>query len=220
MTPAIPLVPDGDQAQEWARRELADPVYQAAQPTWFDRAAQSVRDALVNLFSPDVSPQWAAVLAIAAAVVIVVVIVVSLVVWGVPRRRRPRGGRTRELFGDVDARSAAAMRAAAASAAQRGDWDEAIVLRFRATARGLDERGLIELPPGTTARQFGVRAQSLLASGGVPVDAAARAFEDVRYLQRPGTAAGYDLVARADDALAAAGPRTDAPLDAQTAGAL
>ena len=32
-------IPDADEAREWAERELADPVYRAAEPTAFDRAA-------------------------------------------------------------------------------------------------------------------------------------------------------------------------------------
>ena len=202
----IPLVPDGEQAREWARQELADPVYQAARPTWFDRAAQAGRDLLASLFSADVAPEWAAVLALVAAVLVIAVIIVALVVWGIPRRASSRTHRSGELFGDVDYRSADGLRAAAAAAQSRADWDAAIVLRFRAAARGLDERGMLELAPGTTARQFAHRAEALLSAGSADLRGAARVFEDVRYLQRPGTAAGYDLVAAADTALARSHP--------------
>ncbi|HIE60650.1 MAG TPA: DUF4129 domain-containing protein [Microbacterium sp.] len=77
-----------------------------------------------------------------------------------------------------------------------------MVLRFRAAARGLDERGLIELAPGTTARQFAVRADALAAPVSAGAREAATVFEDVRYLQRPGTETGYVVVAAADSALA------------------
>jgi len=201
----IPLIPDGEQARDWAMQELADPVYQAAKPTWFDRAAQAARDALASLFSPDVAPEWAAILALVAAIIAIAVIVIAILVWGVPRRASSRRARTGELFGDVDYRTADGLRTAAEAARSRRDWDAAIVLRFRAAARGLDERGLIELAPGTTARQFAVRADALTAPTSGRVGDAATVFEDVRYLQRPGTEAGYAVVAAADRALAQLG---------------
>ena len=61
---------------------------------------------------------------------------------------------------------------------------------------------LIELAPGTTARQFAVRADALAAPASAAVRDAATVFEDVRYLQRPGTDAGYEVVAAADTVLA------------------
>lgn len=198
----IPLIPDGEQAREWARRELADPVYQTAEPTWFDRAAQAGRDVLASLLSPDVTPEWAAVLALIAAVVVIAIIIIAILVWGMPRRAAPRTPRSAELFGDVDYRTARGLRSAAEAARGRRDWDAAIVLRFRAAARGLDERELIDLAPGTTARQFAVRADSLLSAGSRAVREAAAVFDDVRYLQRPGTEVGYEIVAAADSALA------------------
>jgi hypothetical protein len=198
----IPLIPDGEQARDWAVQELADPVYQAAQPTWFDRAAQAARDALASLFSPDVAPEWAAILALVVAIIAIAVIVIAILVWGVPRRTSSRRARTGELFGDIDYRTAEGLRTAAEAARNRRDWDTAIVLRFRAAARGLDERGLIELAPGTTARQFAVRADALAAPVSAGAREAATVFEDVRYLQRPGTETGYVVVAAADSALA------------------
>ncbi|QPE05225.1 DUF4129 domain-containing protein [Microbacterium schleiferi] len=206
----IPLIPDGEQAREWAVRELADPVYQAAQPTWFDRAAQAGRDALASLFSPDVAPEWAAVLALVAAILAIAVIVIAILVWGLPCRTSSRSHRSGELFGDIDYRTAEGLRAAADAARRRGDWDTAIVLRFRAAARGLDERELVDLAPGTTSRQFAVRADALLVPGSAEVRRAALVFDDIRYLQRPGTEAGYGLVAAADSALARVVPAASA----------
>lgn len=207
----IPLVPDGEQARDWAVQELADPIYQAAQPTWFDRAAQAARDALASLFSPDVAPEWAAILALVAAILAIAVIVIAVLVWGVPRRSSARHRRSAELFGDIDYRTAEGLRAAAESARSRRDWDAAIVLRFRAAARGLDERGLVELAPGTTARQFAMRAEALVAPGTARVRDAAAVFEDVRYLQRTGTEAGYEVVAAADSALGRLAPALAEP---------
>lgn len=211
-----PLIPDGDQAREWAEQELADPVYRLAEPTWFDRAAQAVRDAVAAFFSPSLPPEWAAVLALIAGAVVVAIVIVALLVWGVPRRSRARRARNDLLFGDLDARSASGLRAAAQSAARRGEWDEAIVLQFRAAARGAQERDILDLQPGTTAQRFGAQADARVpdAARGV-VHAAAVVFDDVRYLRRPGTSDQLDLVIRADQVLQQVRPVGDAePVEA------
>lgn len=46
------------------------------------------------------------------------------------------------------------------------------------------------------------------------LESAAAAFDDVRYLRRPGTAALYATVAGVDDAAVAARPRASAPAEA------
>ncbi|MBN9213143.1 MAG: DUF4129 domain-containing protein, partial [Microbacterium sp.] len=86
-----------------------------------------------------------------------------------------------------------------AAAADRGDWDAAIVLRFRSFARGLSERGIVDPPPGATARAFARTAGATLPSLEGPALAAASVFDDVRYLGRPGTADAYALVRRLDE---------------------
>ena len=50
--------------------------------------------------------------------------------------------------------------------------------------------------------QFAVRADALAAPVSAGAREAATVFEDVRYLQRPGTETGYVVVAAADSALA------------------
>lgn len=202
MIALTPLIPDGDQAREWAQRELADPAYELAQPTWFDRAAQTVRDAIASLFSPSVPPEWAAVLALIVGGLVIGLVIVALVAWGVPRGSR--AGRTggTVLFGDVEDRTAAGLRSAAAAAQRREDWDQAVVLRFRAAARGVDERGILDLTPGTTAGQFATAAEAHLpGSARGRIRAAAGVFDDVRYLGRTGTPEGYRLVVEADELL-------------------
>ena len=73
---ALPLLPDPDQAREWAERELADPAYEAAEPTIIDRIAQAVGRFLGDLLRvPDTSgwgPSALIVLAIVVAVLIIV----------------------------------------------------------------------------------------------------------------------------------------------------
>jgi hypothetical protein len=195
----VPLLPDADQAREWAERELADPVYRAAEPTAFDRAARAVRDFIEGLFTAPLSGDWGPWAFVVLAVLVVAAIIVGLLIWGRPRT--PARGRppARAVFDEDDGRSADELRADAATAADRADWDEAIVLRFRAFARGLTERGIVDPPPGATARAFARSAGETLPALDASAARGAAAFDDVRYLGRAGTAAAYDLVRRLDD---------------------
>ena len=201
-----PLTPDGDEARRWAEDELAKPAYDIAEPTPFDRIARAIGDFIASLFDPQVSGGWGSVLAIVATVAVVVIIVTAFVVWGVPRVSRRAAARTPMLFGEAERRSAAALRAAAAERAQAADWDAAIVLRFRALARGCSERGVVDPPPGATVHGFARAAARAFPAFGARLEDAATAFDDVRYLRRPGTADLYRLVAAVDDDLAAARP--------------
>lgn len=205
-----PLLPDADEARRWAERELADPAYRAAEPTPFDRLARAVLEFLERLFSAPVSGDWGPWAFLVLALVVVAAIVVGVLVWGRPRalvRARPAA---RALFDDDDGRSADQLRGEAVAAAEREDWDAAVVLRFRAFARGLGERGIVDPPPGATARAFArSAADALPVLGAHPAEAAA-VFDDVRYLGRRGTAESYRLVARLDEAAVRARVGTDA----------
>nr|WP_301538744.1 DUF4129 domain-containing protein [Microbacterium sp. SYP-A9085] len=77
-------------------------------------------------------------------------------------------------------------------------------------ARGLLERGAVEPVPGATVHAFARAAGHVLPDLADALDAAAGAFDDVRYLRRPGTAALYAQVADADDRAQAASVRVQA----------
>src|SRR5690606_995171 len=87
-----------------------------------------------------------------------------------------------------------------------GDWSGAVVLRFRALARALAERGIVDPAPGATVPAFARQAARAFPDAQERLDAAAAAFDDVRYLRRPGTTELYALVAGADDVLAPSRP--------------
>lgn len=208
-----PLTPDGDEARRWAERELADPVYDAAEPTAFDRIARAIGDFLASLFATRLEGDWGPWASLVAAVVIVLVIVAAFLIWGVPRATG-RARSARELFGEDEQRTAAELRRDAAGLAARGAWDAAIVLRFRALARGLSERGAVDTPPGATVHAF-ARAAARAFPGHVDgLEAAAAAFEDVRYLRRPGTEELYLRIAAVDEAVTAARPLLAEPTGA------
>lgn len=201
-----PLTPDGDEARRWAEQELSDPVYDIAEPTPFDRVARAIGDFLEWLLNPDVSGVWGSAFAIVVTIVIVLVIVAAFLIWGRPRITRRAAARPDPLFADSEQRSAAELRAAAAERARAEDWNAAIVLRFRAIARGCIERGVIDPPPGATVHGFARAAAQAFPQLAARLEAAASAFDDVRYLRRPGTARLYALVAEVDDEVGAARP--------------
>ncbi|WP_374311280.1 DUF4129 domain-containing protein [Microbacterium sp.] len=201
-----PLEPDGDEARRWAETELSDPAYDIAEPTLLDRAAQAIRDFLAGLFSTELSGEWGSLFAVIAAAVVIAVIAVAFAVWGVPRSTRRARAASAALFGEEEGRSASQLREAAASAARAQRWDEAVVLRFRALARGCVERGVVDTPPGATVHAFARAAARAFPGLAGDLETAASAFDDVRYLRRPGTPELYRLVADADDAVVAARP--------------
>jgi hypothetical protein len=200
-----PLTPDGDEARRWAQRELAESVYAIAEPTPFDRIARAVGDFFASLFSVQLDGGWGPWVAIVAAAVVAVVIIAAILVWGVPRATG-RSGASHTLFGVDEQRSAVELRRDAASLAAKGEWSEAIVLRFRALARGLVDRGAVDTPPGATVHAFARAAAHAFPRSGYELESAAAAFDDVRYLRRPGTEELYRRIAAVDDTVTAARP--------------
>ncbi|MFC8681005.1 DUF4129 domain-containing protein [Microbacterium ureisolvens] len=201
-----PLAPDGDEARRWAEQELSDPAYDIAEPTPFDRIARAIGDFIASLFNPDLSGGWGSTFALVAAIVLAVVIVAAFLVWGVPRVTRRAAARTPLLFGEAEGRSAAQLRAAAEERVGVADWEAAVVLRFRALARGCLERGVVDPPPGATVHAFARAAARAFPALAADLEDAATAFDDVRYLRRPGTRELYRLVASVDEAVTSARP--------------
>ena len=201
-----PLTPDPDEARRWAERELSDPAYDIAQPTPLDRVAQAIGDFIAGLFGTPLPGGWGSVFAVIAAVVIVAVIVAAFAIWGRPRGSYRSRRSTDALFGDAERRTAADLRRDAEAHASRGEWDPAVVLRFRALARGLDERGIVDTPPGATVHAFARAAEREFPDARTGLDAAAAAFDDVRYLRRPGTPELYRSVVDIDESLSARHP--------------
>lgn len=201
-----PLLPDPDQAREWAEKELADPAYQAAEPTLIDRASQAVARFLNDLLEVPQTDGWGPTVFVVLGVLVVAAIAVGILIWGRPRASVRAVPAARALFDDDDTRSADELRAEAEAAAQRDAWDDAVVLRFRAVARGLSERGLVDPPPGATVRAFARAASDALPALSTGLETAATTFDDVRYLRRPGTRERYALIVDLDDAAVRARP--------------
>jgi len=201
---APPLDPDAPEARRWVLDELAKPEYRAAEPTAFDLAAQAVRDWIVDLFS-GATGLPAPALALIVVLVVSALVIVGLLVFGVPRLRR-RAGAPVPLFDDADVRDAPTLRRAAEAAAARGDWTLAVEERFRALVRGLVERELVRVHPGTTAHGLADAAARPFPDRARDLEAAAAAFDGVRYLARAGTEPVYLRVTELERAIATTRP--------------
>lgn len=204
-----PLTPDRDEAYDWLVRELSKPEYTAAQPTLIDRIASALRDWFMSLVSPG-DGTFAAWVPVIIVVLVIAAIVSAILIWGVPRRNRT-GERTAPLFGESDTRTARELRDAASAAARAEDWDTAVLEAFRALARGLDERTIITVLPGTTASGCARAASAAFPASAVGLRAAASDFDAVRYLDGHMTRRQYEAIAALDDSISRAAPeRRDA----------
>lgn len=195
------FVPDGDEARRWAEEELANPKYADAKPTWFDLVARDVGRFLADLFSSQNGANIGPSALIIVSVIIVGALVTALIIWGRPRSSRAVRRAHGDLLGENDDRSAAQLRADAERCAREGDWDTATVLRYRAMARGLLERDLIDPAPGATAQSIAREASTVFADEATAMRRAAVSFDDVRYLRRPATEERYRELAATDDRL-------------------
>ncbi|TFD63670.1 DUF4129 domain-containing protein [Cryobacterium ruanii] len=205
----VPVTPNAPDARQWLREELAKAPYEAARPTWFDRASQGFLD-WINSLAVSGDGSLADWLPVVAVVLILAALVAGWLLFGAPRlARRRRSGS--DLFGTIDQRSSAEMRTAADAAASQGDWSLACEEIFRSLARGLAERTVLVGQPGTTAHDFAARARLVFPSSGPALASAADTFDRVRYLEQAGTEPDYLALAALEAAVRAASPAVLAP---------
>ena len=196
------FVPDGEEARHRAEEELSRTVYAEAQPTWFDLLARDVLAWFLQLFAQGDSGRAGPIALIIVCVVVVAALIVALILWGRPRRTRAVRRGDADLLGARDDRSAARLRADAERAARTADWEQACVLRYRALARGLLERDLIDPAPGATAQAIAREAATAFPDETPALHRAASAFDEVRYLEHPATEELYRQIADTDARLA------------------
>lgn len=171
----VPATPDASQAREAAERELARPEYHAQETLW-ERLWRWIVEHLDPGNVMPGAPRWVSIL----IVVVVVLALVALLLALLSRITRVRRARAERALFDDD-RSSTALTRAADDAAGQGDWATAVVERFRAIIRSLDERGLIEDYPGMTAREAATLAARALRSLRQELLQAAALFDSVRY---------------------------------------
>ncbi len=183
----VPVIPDGSTAQDWALDELSKPIYHEGKSlaTMLYEWLQEFFTELLKAAEQTSLPSW--------LLLAIVVLAVGLAAWkfvGVPLQRNRR--QATPMFAD-QARSAASFRDEADAAAAAGDYSAAVIARFRAIIRSLEERAILDEAPGRTAREAGFEAGQVLSAQASALASAARLFDQVAYGK---SGAGID-----DDAL-------------------
>ncbi len=176
LTPAdVPVLPGAEQGRSWAREELAGPGYE--RPGLVRRGLEWLLDQLQRLPLPEGNGS-------ALATGVLLVVVALLLAWALRRAGGPlarRGAAAGDAVFEAGPRSAAQHRADADRAAAAGDWRTAVLERFRAVVRELEERGVVPEQPGRTAGETADAAGTRLPALAAELRAAARLFGDVRY---------------------------------------
>ena len=185
----VPVDPDAETARRWAEQELADPIYHQGESLlqvvlrWIQERFAEAQNALSTMDGRSA--------ALVLGSLVIVGVVVTLLVVGPVRRSRRSQRSSVEVFVD-DNRTAAELRRSADALAAAGRWSEAVLDRFRAILRSLEERAVVDERPGRTAHEAAVQAAEVLPPRAADLHRASRLFDDVCY--------GDVEMGRADDA--------------------
>lgn len=185
----VPVDPDAAEAQRWAEEELAEPIYQN-DPGLLERILRFLGDLLDGIQALNVNAPSSLVPVLIVAAFVAVVVVSLLLGGRVRARRRAETPASHQLFEDT--RDSADLTATADAAAARGDWATAVLERFRALVRSLDERSVLDDRPGMTAHEAAGMAAAALPDQARGIRWAGRLFDDVCY--------GHLTPTREDDA--------------------
>jgi hypothetical protein len=191
------------EGQRLARTELSKAIYHPGVPVT-ERIEQAI-GRFLNSAGASVPVGWWAIVALAALLVIVIAAILAWV--GPVRRSRSRAMDPLLSSGQLSAHD---HRQKAERMATAGDYAAAIIESVRAIAVDLEERGILTPRVGRTAAEFAAEAGQPLPGHATGLRAAARLFDDVRYGERAGTAAGYQQVRELDVAIRAARPAVSA----------
>ena len=174
----VPVDPDAETARRWAEQELADPIYHRGESLlqvvlrWIQERFAEAQNALSTMDGRSA--------ALVLGSVVIVGVVVTLLVVGPVRRSRRSQRYSVEVFVD-DNRTAAELRRSADALAAAGRWSEAVLDRFRAILRSLEERAVVDERPGRTAHEAAVQAAAVLPPRASDLHRASRLFDDVCY---------------------------------------
>ncbi|MFN8077212.1 MAG: DUF4129 domain-containing protein [Kineosporiaceae bacterium] len=209
---SAPLTPSRDEARRWVAEQLhgsGDGTTSA-----LSRFLQWLRDLLPDNDSTGQAPLWweitRALLVIGAMAALIAITARAGAVY----RGRAGASGAHAVLDDLDSSAEDHRRAADAHAAL-GDWGEAVVERYRAITRQLQDRGIVAALPGLTAHEVADAAAARLPDLAAALSRAAAVFDDVRYGDQPATGADDAALRELDDAVTRATP---SPATAATPG--
>jgi uncharacterized protein DUF4129 len=176
--------------QRIARRELAEISFWQRILQWLARLSQ-------GRYVPG---GWFGLIALAVLTVVVITVVIFWVRPGRTRGSPAAPVLSGEMLTARDYRRMAERHAAA------GEFAQAIVESVRAIAAELTERDILAPRPGRTADELAVEAGTQLPDLAGDLSAVTQLFDDVRYGDKGGNLAGYELARRVDKDVRAARP--------------
>jgi hypothetical protein len=212
LSPSLPqrLDPTPAEARTWLGDELHKASYQEP---WLDSVIRWFMDHLRALFN---GASQAANSGISAVVTLLVaLVVIALLVWVLPRvRREPAAARPEGAVLDDLAITAAAYRELASRALAEGRFEDAVLNGFRAIAKDMSDRTLLDDAPGRTAHEVSLALWPAFPGYAGRLAQAADLFDAVRYGRRPASADQASLVQQLDAELIKTRPvlATSSPL--------
>jgi hypothetical protein len=202
-----PLDPSSDEARRWLQEELAKGAYNP-QPGLVERFLEWL-DRLLSTTTESGAPSF-----LLPVVVVLVLAVLALVLLTVLRREtRPAGPGSGHVL-DVPDVDAATLRRRARAAAERADWDGAVLDGVRTVARSGVERAVLDDAPGRTAHEVALALGDPFPTESAALLRAADSFDAVRYGHRRATQEQARDVLALDDRLVATRPASAAPAEA------
>jgi hypothetical protein len=200
------LSPTPPEARSWLRQELSGPDYQSP---WLETAIRWVSDQIGKIL--DGAGQLAGLSPLIT--VLIAVVVIALLVWVLPRVRREPAVSAPEGAVLEDATvTSRGYRDRAAQAVREGRYDDAVLDGFRAIAKDMSDRSLLNDAPGRTAHEVSLALSSPFPDHADQLARAANLFDAVRYGHRRASASQADRILELDSDLVASRPVLPAPL--------
>jgi hypothetical protein len=169
------LNPTPPEARSWLKQELQGADYQSP---WLDSLGRWISGLMSKILQgvgqvAGLSP---------AITVLIAVAVIALLAWVLPRVRRDRSVAAIDRAALDDVRITPGLyRDLAAQALRDGRYGEAVVNGFRAIAKDMSDRGVLDDSPGRTAHEVTLALTSPFPKHGERLVRAGDLFDSVRY---------------------------------------
>ena len=193
---AAPLTREGARAA--ARRELAKPPYHRDDPSLSERGLRTLGRWLAELFEQAATAGPGSRLGAVLLVLLLVLLIVAVRLRIGPLARQAAS--SAPLLGNRPG-SPAEYRAAAAAAAESGDYATALRDQLRALAREAEVRGVLEPRAGRTADELSTEVAAALPQVASQLSVAVAGFDAVWYGGRTAVPEDYVRAVAAENAL-------------------
>jgi hypothetical protein len=201
-SPLRSLDPGPAEARKWLSDELQGSDYHSP---WVESSLRWIVDQLTKLL--DGANRLANGGLSLVVTVLVALVTTALLVWVLPRvRREPVVGHQDGAVIVDPTVTASTYRDLAARALADGRYDAAVLEGFRAIAKDMSDRTLLDDAPGRTAHEVSLELSRPFPDFAGRLAQAANLFDAVRYGHRSATKDGAAQVLRLDSELAKARP--------------